>query len=239
MKVSAFTFVYNALEGGYPIREAVWAVRPFVSEVVVADCGSTDGTDAFLAGLPCRVIQGPVWGPSAPGEALALNADCEGDVVVHFQADEVYDARLLQAVMQRLERGVRDLKVHRIQIEQNFQRVRWYPFPVHRVWPRGSVRASFDAMTTDRDAGAEVISPDEGLLRDCAACFRDCWTARRRNQAIAWTHTNDLRVAEHFAQPNRFEDEAAFLAEPQWTWTRSPFDLPPSLKQLVGKVRYE
>jgi len=236
--ISGFTFVFNAIEGGYPVAEAIAAVRPFVGELVAVDMGSTDGTRVLLERLGCRVLDGPCWGEGAVEEAFAMEAECRGETVVHFQADEVYDRRLLEAVLGRLDAGARDLRVHRIQVEQNFQRVRWYPYPVHRVWRRGTVRPTHGAMTTDRDGEAETIPPEEGLLWDCAACFRGNWAARRRNQAAAWRHQRCLRVARHFAEPNEYTDEVAFLAEPQWAWTRSPLDLPDVLKPLVGMERY-
>ena len=54
MKVSGFTFVHNALAGGYPVAEAIAAVKPHVDEVVAVDMGSDDGTREVLDRLRGR-----------------------------------------------------------------------------------------------------------------------------------------------------------------------------------------
>ncbi len=243
MNVSGFTFVHNALEGGYPVVEAVRAVQSHAAEVVAVDMASTDGTRDVLQRLGCRVLDGE-WG-SEGGEtlnrALLRNAECEHDVVLFFEADEVYCPELLAAVFERLSRGVTDVAVHRIQVEQNFQRARWYPWPVHRVWfPKGSVRKVGE--TTDRHAQVAVVPPDEGLLWDVRGCFRDNLKGREKNLAELFDAEPVYRAAPvHFKQPTDLgaDEMDAWLAEPHWTWKKSPFVLPEILKPLVGTTKYE
>lgn len=245
--ISGFTFCHNCLSGGLPIVEAVRAVRPYVDEIVAVDMQSIDGTRDLLHWLGCRVIPGK-WGNQA-GETLraahALYRQCKGDVILHFEADEVYDGRLLQAIRATISegffQGVDDLAVYRLQLEQNFQRCRWYPEPVHRVWRRDSDTIK-EGHTSNRHREAAVIDQQFGYLWDITNCFRDNWRQRVNQQAELWNETPKYRMVPfHAGQP--FEVSAneaeARLNEPHWTWKTSPFDLPPILKPLVGMTRYE
>jgi hypothetical protein len=204
---------------------------------------STDGTGDVLQRLGCKVLDSE-WvhsdwrGDQVLVKAFNLNLEVCGDVVVFFEADEVLDDSLIHCIRQRLDSlGPRNFAVWRLQLEQNFQRCRWYPYPVHRVFPKG--QGSYHLNPVLAPAYAEVLLPEYGFLWDCAACFRDNWQARRRNQAELWGASRRLRVAEHFAEANTYEDEAAFLAEPQWTWQTTPFAIPRVLLPLVGKTKYE
>ena len=245
--ISGFSFVHNAIAGGYPIVEAVRAIQPFVDEVVVVDCESTDGTIDVLQRLGVRVLHGQ-WGNRA-GETLklahALHGECLGDVILHFEGDEVYDPRLAAHLRELIDQNYHDIAVWRIQVEQNFQRVRWYPEPVHRVFSRNSVVK--DGHTTDRHEDAMLTSPGAGYLWDCTNCFRDNWLARVRAQAALWDQEPQYRfVPEHFMKPYSFSMVDGsdylireFLNQPHWTWTTSPLALPDSLKALVGMTQYE
>jgi hypothetical protein len=241
-KISGFTFVHNGFEGGYPFREAVRAVLPFVDEVVAVDAASDDGTREALLKLGCRVLDAE-WGDRA-GETLArlhaMNAECRGDVVLHFEADEVWDWGLASEAVHRVMQGQgQDFAVLRLQVEQNFQRVRWYPWPVHRVFPRGSVRKVGE--TTDRAGEATLIGAAHGFVWDCTNCFRDNWVARLRNQSAlrGGEPLNLLAVPGHANEPVRADDVEAFLAQPHWEWKGTPLAVPPLLRPLVGMTRYE
>ncbi len=155
--ISGFTFVHNAIESGYPIVEAILAVYPYVDEIVIVDMQSTDGTRELLESFanlyydresdfdpdfdhcPLRILNG-FWGNEA-GETLrqahSKHVECSGDIILHFEADEVYDDRLVNKICRGIRYGdMEDIAVYRLQLEQNFQRCRWYPELVHRVFPR-------------------------------------------------------------------------------------------------------
>jgi glycosyltransferase involved in cell wall biosynthesis len=171
--ISGFTFIHNAIDSGYPIVEAIRAVQPYVDEIVIVDMQSTDNTKDILEQLAdidhknkleytynkgkyykhynIKIIDG-YWGNEA-GETLrqAHNQyrQCSGDVIIHFEADEVYDDRLIKYIVELIKYDHTDISVHRLQLEQNFQRCRWYPEPVHRVFPRLS-HTRKEGHTTDR-----------------------------------------------------------------------------------------
>jgi glycosyltransferase involved in cell wall biosynthesis len=174
--ISGFTFIHNALAGGYPIVEAIQSVSPFVDEVVVVDMQSTDNTRSVLEQLDVNILNG-YWGNQA-GETLrqahSKYRQCGGDVIIHFEADEVYDPFLLETIKHLIVQGVTDIAVHRLQLEQNFQRCRWYPEPVHRVFSRLSHTLK-DGHTTDRHSQATILGPENGYLWDITNCFRDNW----------------------------------------------------------------
>lgn len=242
MKTSGFSFVHNAIAGGYPIREAIEAIKDYVDEIVIVDCQSDDGTRTLLDKLGVRIIDGE-WGHQA-GETLAaahaLHTECKYNTIVHFEADEVYDHNLIREIAIEIDMGNYDLSVWRLQLEQNFQRCRWYPELVHRVFPKGSV--SKQGHTTTRHSDAKSIDQRWGYLWDVTNCFRDNWINRTRQQAELWMNEpiqeQFRRVPLHFLQDPLDFDVEAFLREPQWTWTMTPFNIPEVLRPLVGRTKY-
>lgn len=242
MKTSGFSFIHDGLSGGYPFVEAIWSIWPYVDEMVIVDMQSTDGTREVLRRLGVEIIDGE-WGNKA-GETLAaahaLNKECSGDIIVHFEADEVYDKKLVERIRELIYTGIHDISVHRLQLEQNFQRCRWYPEAVHRVFPKGSVVKS--GHTTSRHGQTTVLGPEEGYLWDITNCFRDNWLNRIKAQAELWDQpANNQMVSLHAFQPLKLDDWQipAALNEPHWTWTSTPFDIPAILRPLVGRTRYE
>lgn len=242
MNLSGFTFVHNALAGGYPIAEAIRAVQPYVDEVVAVDMESTDGTYEVLRDLGAKVIASN-WAGGGRGplhRAFEKHADaCQGEVIIFFEADEVYEPRLVYRLREQIMAGQTDLGVWRIQIEQNFQRVRWYPIPVHRVFRRG--HGSYCQHPTMCPPEVTLVDPAHGLLWDVTNCFRDNWFERKAQQAELWGTPRPLMVPEHFTHPVelRPEEEARRLGEPHWEFTSTPLAIPEILKPLVGVTRYE
>jgi len=245
--ISGFTFVHNALHAGIPIREAIQAVRPYVDEMVVVDAGSDDGTTDMLCSMGeiDRILLAP-WGTDA-GETLtrlhAMHTECKGDIIIHFEADEVFDDGLLEYIKHFIvfnhHRRIQ-LSCYRIQVEQNFQRVRWYSELVHRVFMKGTVNKV--GHTTDKHSEAHIIDPKHGLLWDITNCFRDQFLVRIDQQAKLWGGEHNYKmVPRHFNHPidiGRGGIEAALL-EAHWTFKTTSLAIPEILKPLVGKVKYD
>jgi len=246
MKVSGFTFVHNAINSGYPISEAIWAIAPYVDEMVVVDMASTDGTLDFIAPLGVRVIPGE-WIPGAGGACLekahAMHTACRGDVIWHFEGDEVFSEPLAKEVNRLIRLGHTSLAVQRLQLEQNFQRCRWYPEPVHRVFERGSAQKR--GHTTAQHFEFEdvlTLSPENGYLWDFPVMCRDNWIPRMRKQAELWGHEPKFKlVRRHFLQGELTLTELQaknHLNDPIWLWKRTPFDIPRVMQAYVGRTKY-
>jgi len=246
-KVSGFTFVHNGVAGGYPFVEAIHAVLADVDEVVVVDMQSTDETRKVLDQLDVRVIDG-VWTPGAAGHCLkwnhALHHKCEHDLILHFEADEVYDPHVSSAIHRAIYDGKEQISVYRLQVEQNFQRIRWYPELVHRVFPKNSVVK--DGHTTDyaqRGEPTYVLPQTYGYLWDVTNCFRDEWVSRNTQQAELWGNEPKHRytsyhAAQGFMTCENAESVRELLSQPHWTWTETPLDLPMNLELLIGYTSY-
>lgn len=255
ISISGFTFIHNGVAGGYPFVEAIEAIANYANEIVVVDMESTDQTRQVLEQLHHKhdlsIIDGK-WAPGTAGACLAaahsMYGKCVGDVVWHFEADEVYESSLATAILAEIRRrsvlglGNYSIDVLRLQVSQNFQRCRWYPEYVHRVWANvpGVVK---QGQTTNIDMPLRhSISPRHGYLWDCTNCFRDDFMQRIEQQAELWgAGPNYLMVPLHATHAVVLDHDKVIeeLKDERWTWKRSPFDLPSSLSALVGITSYE
>jgi hypothetical protein len=134
------------------------------------------------------------------------------------------------------------LSVMRLQLEQNFQRCRWYPEPVHRVFPRLSgVRKQ--GHTTDQHDRSFLLTEKNGYLWDITNCFRDSWMARISKQSELWDKEPQYIMvplhAMHKVELSEGEAYKWLLSGKHWTCSHTPFDIPEILKPLVGVTKYE
>ena len=240
--ISGFTFCHNSLEGGYPLVEAIDAVRGWVDEIVVVDMASTDGTRELLEREHVRILDGEWFaGSDCLKKAHAMHTQCKGDVIIHFEADEVYETGLIRQIVDMLHIcEQQQLSVWRIQVEQNFQRVRWYPHIVHRVFPKGT--AIKDGESTNLRGNTAVIPQCFGMLWDITYNFRDNIVDRCDNNAfLHGGDPNYLFAPSHICQPYQLTREQLvdYLDEPQWRFVSTPLNIPLSLRPLVGKTKYE
>lgn len=239
MKISGFTLIHDGVTGGYPFVEAIAAVRPFVDEIVAVDIESTDGTFRVLDLLCDRVLTSTWDGRDTTPRAFMKHVECSGDIIIFFEADEVYDDNLLSEALWAIERSYSHIGVWRLQLEQNFQRCRDYPRPVHRIFPKGE--GSYHIHPTNLpDRPVHILAPDAGYLWDISNCFRDQWFQRKKNQSEIWGEPRSLMVAQHFTEPVELSaiEEENRLGEAHWLWKSSPFRLPEILLPLVGQTRY-
>ncbi len=242
--ISGFTFIHNAISSGYPIVEAINAVYPYVDEMVVVDMQSTDGTREVLQRLGVRILDGQ-WDCQA-GETLkaahSRYTECQGDIIVHFEADEVYEDRLIGKIIDSIGQGHHSLSVYRLQIELNFQRCRWYPEVVHRVFPKNG-RIIKEGHTTANFLDAVIIPVEYGYLWDVTNCFRDNWMNRVAKQAeMRREKPQYLMTPVHALQHaiiTEAEAQQNIYGSGFWHWKETPFAIPEILRPLVGVTKYE
>lgn len=238
--ISSFTLVHDAILGGYPIAEAIAAVRPFVDEVVAVDMSSTDDTRALLERCADVVLDSPWDCNEKPmNVAFRLHTKCKGDTIIMHEADEVYDWTLVSTIAHLVKDAPLDLRVWRLQVAQNGQYLQWAPHPVHRVFPKGGGTYLDNPVLGGEDI--PVIPPDQGYLWDLTCWFRDCYQARRKAHGECFGPQRNVLAREHFLLPAEVNDKTLWelLASPHWEAKASPFNLPKIVIPLVGMTRYE
>ena len=248
MSISGFTFIHNAIAAGIPVFEAIIAVKPYVDEIVVVDMESDDGTTELLHKFGCKVIDGK-WGSLAGktlSDAHALHEKCSGDTIVHFEADEVFDDKLIREVRKTINQGESQILVPRIQLEQNFQKMRWGPIWVHRVFKKGTVQ-KYGESTVQHKSGAVYPKLNFGYLWDITNNFRNNWIRRLEQQAELWNLSDAL--TEFQAVPlHSFDCKAMtitasnredFFNQHHWWSTQSPYNIPLSLRKWMGITEYD
>ena len=165
--VSACVFIRNTFDGAFAVFESMASILPFVSDFLVMDLGSTDGTAHYLeriaeANPRVRLVRGEFSYQDAGVFATLANdliAMCEQENVWYYQSDEIPHERLLLTIYERFLRGDFDLRMWRVQLGYNFQEPRWLPHFVHRVGNRddGSFNFVGDGMNTDRYLEPPVV----------------------------------------------------------------------------------
>jgi glycosyltransferase involved in cell wall biosynthesis len=112
MKISAFSYVRNGIQMGYPFLESIQSVLPIVDEFIVVVGDSTDGTrEAILKLSPKIKIIDTVWDLTLRkgGKIFAQQAnlgldEVTGDWIIHIQADEVIHERDSNKLLEYIHR---------------------------------------------------------------------------------------------------------------------------------------
>ena len=163
--VSACVFIRNNNKGAFCLWESIASILPFVSEFVVMDLGSTDGTletlrEITVANKKFKLIIKDQF-PFQDANVFAVLANelidfCQYENVLYFQADEIWHQNLLQQMEMRFQRNEFDLSFWRVQFKANFQSLKWFPHIVHRVGPKNDFNFVGDGMNSDRFMDAKL-----------------------------------------------------------------------------------
>lgn len=261
--VSACFFIRNAYVGAFCPFESLAMILPLVSEVVILDLESNDGTWETLQEIAPHNPKVKLHRKPWPHIDAGVFADLANELVVmcghervwYYQADEIPHEKLIPLIRQRFDRNEFELAFWRIQYKENWQGVRWFPHLVHRVGIRGQFNFVGDGMTTDRtwdaricsdyggemfpkwgELGEEGIKPYVGqMLMDVSQLggFRDNIIERRALHAPFWHESTNIEGLV----PGEWAERA--MDNPNWTKTESPFDLPAIMRHHVGRTRYE
>lgn len=272
MSVSGCCFIKDAFKGGFTIFESMASMLPLVDEFVVLDLGSTDGTLEKLEQIAAfnrrvKVLHGQF--PIVDAGAFATLAndlidECQYDAVWYCQADEVPHEDMLPLIRDAFNRGEYDWTFWRIQYHNNFQHIKWYPHPVHRIGKKGTFHFIGDGMSTDRtwnvpflghdggmflkwgEMGPEAIKPYVNwMLLDVSLLggFRDLIPERRALHAPFWHEVPNIpyktagQKGETWMDPDTWKRTA--LADTDWILPTSPYNLPRIMHWHVGRVRYD
>lgn len=157
--ISACVFIRNTFDGAFCIFESMASILPFVSEFIVMDLGSDDGTLEKLQEIAdynpkIKLVTRDKF-PFNDANVFAVLANeliamCQYDNVLYYQADEIWHEKLLLQMEKRFNKGEFDLSFWRVQFKANFQSLKWFPHIVHRVGPKNNFNFVGDGMNSDR-----------------------------------------------------------------------------------------
>ena len=149
MRISAFTFVRNAVMLDYPVVESISSALPLVDEFVVnvGDCSDDTLRLVETIGSPkIRIVRGR-WAPAvrSGGRVLAMQADlalshCRGDWALYIQADEVLHEDDLPIIGESLARHLDDSRIEGMLFDFIHFYANYHTRGVGRKWYESEVR---------------------------------------------------------------------------------------------------
>lgn len=262
--ISAATFIRNTIEGAFCLFESMASFLPFVEDMTILDCGSTDGTLQLLkeiaaANPKVRIIQTGFSRIDAGAFADIAN-DCirawKNDSGIFWQADEIWHQDLLKLLDQKLEEGQRDMIFWRYQLKENFQVMRWPPHPIHRVGTKGRFNFVNDGMNSDRYFEPPMCSNwDMGWFIRWGAEYEGRYPELPTEEmvmdvsAVGGFFDNivskrTLHAPMWHEQPNvdgtpvnRWIMEQR--GNPNWSKQATPFNIPQIMRYHLGRTRYQ
>ncbi len=269
--LSACVFIRDTFRGAFCLFEGMATLLPLVDEFIVMDLGSTkdEGTLETLqeiteANPKVKLVQGEFTKIDANVFATLANdliAMCQNDNVLYYQSDEVWHESLVGLMRQEFDQGNFDLKLWRVQLRENFQKIKWFPHFVHRVGQRDNFNFVGDGMNTDRYLEPELCysNYDSGMFPKWGDEYKDKASELPLNEMIL-----DVSLVGAFLEniPERRRMHTPFWNEPitsmpsdenglsiddwmareqenqNWKLETTPFDIPAIMKYHLGKPRY-
>lgn len=214
MKVSGFTFVKNAIELDYPIKEAITSILPIVDEFWVAAGDSTDGTTELIRGIgdPKINIVESSWDPAlfvhgainAAQTNLALSR-CTGDWCFYLQADEVLHEKYFPAVTAAMENNLARPEVEGLLFDyvhfwgsyETYQKARhWYRKEI-RVIRNGAGIESWKSAQGFRLKGRKLKVVHSGAEIYHYGWVRNPKTMKRKQIALDSVHHGSNWIDRH------------------------------------------
>ncbi len=115
MKVTGFSFIKNAIQYAYPVKEALLSILPLCDEIIVAVGQSTDATRELIASIaPGKIkIIDTVWDDTinTGGRVLAVETDkafqaipADTDWCFYIQGDEAVHEKYLPVIHSAMEK---------------------------------------------------------------------------------------------------------------------------------------
>lgn len=266
--LSGCVFIKDTFKGAFCLFESMHQLLPLCDEFIVMDLGSTDGTleilkDIARRNLKVHLVQSNFYEQDAAIFAKLANdlvAMCSQPNVLYYQADEIWHEDLVTLTRQALEEGQRDLSFWRVQLKYNFQQIKWFPHPVHRISPKEDFRFVGDGMNTETTWDAEIVSnwgkehflqwgdvykthpvdlPTNEMILDVSltGAFLDNIPDRRRMHLPFW---NEAEVMPSDEGARSIDDWYNWQNEnPEWGLTETKFNIPEIMRFHLGKRKYE
>ena len=122
MKVTGFSFIKNAVNFDFPIKEALLSILPLCDEIVVAVGDCTDGTRELVQSVhPTKIkIIDTVWNPNLNRDGVVLADETnkalkaignDSDWLIYIQGDEVMHEAGHAAVLKAMQQYKDDKRV--------------------------------------------------------------------------------------------------------------------------------
>lgn len=166
MKVSAFTFIRNALKYDYPVIASINSILPIVDEFVVCVGNSDDGTEALIRNIasPKIKIVPSVWDDSLreEGKVLAVETNkaldataADADWLFYLQADEVVHEQYLPVIKEAMlrykdDKAVEGLLFRYVHFYGSYYYVadgrKWYSHEIRVIRNNKKIRSYRDAQ---------------------------------------------------------------------------------------------
>lgn len=265
--LSGCVFIKDTFKGAFCLFESMHQLLPLCDEFIVMDLGSTDGTLEALKEIETynskvRIVHSTLYEQDAAIFAKLANdviAECSYDNVLYYQADEIWHENLVELTKKALDTGERDLSFWRVQLRYNFQKIKWFPHPVHRIAPRENFRFVNDGMNTERTFSAKMVSdfgmetfmqwsdrykhkptelPLDNMILDVSltGAFIDNIPDRRRMHLPFWGEADVMPVDEGALSVDDWYNE--HKTNPLWDRKETKFDIPEIMKFHLGQREY-
>lgn len=265
--LSGCVFIRDCLRGAFCLFESMYQLLPLCDEFIVMDLGSTDGTLEALKEIEAanpmvRIVSGEFYEQDAAIFAKLANdliAMCNYPNVLYYQSDEVWHEDLVELTRQALDEGKRDLSFWRVQLKYNFQYIKWFPHPVHRIGPKDNFDFKNDGMNTGRVFDSTMVSnyglgeftqwgdkyknnpvalPTNEMVLDVSltGAFLDNIPDRRRMHLPFWGEGDVMPADEDGLSVDSWYEQQRQRSE--WGLHSTKFNIPGIMKYHLGRRRY-
>lgn len=265
--LSGCVFIKDTFKGAFCLFESMYQLMPLCDEFIVMDLGSTDGTLETLKEIEAhnpkvRIVHGNFYEQDAAIFAHLANdliAMCNHPHVLYYQSDEIWHEDLVELTRQALDEGKRDLLFWRVQLKYNFQYIKWFPHPVHRIGPKDNFDFTNDGMNTSRVFDSTMVSnyglgeftqwgdkyktnpvalPTNEMILDVSltGAFLDNIPDRRRMHLPFWGEGDVMPADEGGLSVDSWYEQQGHKAE--WGLHSTKFNIPEIMKYHLGKRKY-
>ncbi len=190
-------------------------------------------------------------------------SECNHSRILYYQSDEIWHEDLIARTKVTLDLGLNDYSFWRYQLRHNFQRIKWFPHPVHRIGTKESLHYTGDGMNTNKTFSTKMVSkydfehfmqwsdrfkhdppklPTDEMILDVSLTggFLENISDRRMMHLPFW---NEDMVNPKMPADEEQMEVSRWLefqrSNEDWQKKTTPFNIPQIMSKHVGKQRYE